>query len=483
MVGHILMRRLPACSFLGFALPAFVGLGLLARAQGPPAGDVARTYETLCANCHGATLAGGQGPSLVDTTWVHGDTDADLTRVIRDGVPTTPMASFRAALTDQQIRALVIYIREAQERVRSGSLATSPRPLPDRVESQRHAFRVETVADGLETPWGIEFLPGGDLLVSERPGRLRVIRDGQVQRPIAGVPQVWARQDGGLMDIAVHPRFAENGWVYLAFSESGGDTPGASSTRLVRGRLRDGSLVDQQTLFQPAPALYWNNNTHFGARLLFDDEGYLFFSIGDRGHMADAQDLGSPYGKLHRIRDDGAVPADNPFVGRAGAVQSVWSYGHRNQQGLALEPGTRSLWATEHGPRGGDELNRVEKAKNYGWPVVTFGMNDNGTPITDQTAQSGMEPPVVYWTPSIAVCGITFYAGDRFEQWRGDLLVTALAGQQLRRVEIRRGQVTRQEVLLRGYGRIRDVAVGPDGLVYLAMNDPGRIVRLSPVEP
>jgi aldose sugar dehydrogenase len=467
---------------IGSALVSVIATSVLAGGQAPPPGDVSTVFDTLCSNCHGTTMAGGQGPSLVDAQWIHGETDADITRVIRDGVPTTPMASFRAALSDQQIRALVIYIREAQERARSGSLAAVPRALPERVDSERHRFRVETVADGLDTPWGLEFLPGGDLLVSERPGRLRVIRNGRLQPPVAGVPAVWAQQEGGLMDIAVHPQFARNGWVYLALSEPGGDVAGASSTRIVRGRLRDDALVDQQTIFQPPPALYWKNNTHFGARLLFDDAGFLFFSIGDRGHMADAQDLGSPYGKLHRVHDDGRVPADNPFVGRSGAVPSIWSYGHRNQQGLALEPGSRTLWATEHGPRGGDELNTVEKAKNYGWPVITYGMNDNGTPITDRTAQAGMEQPMVHWTPSIAVCAIAFYTGDRFPRWQHDLLVTALGGQQVRRLEIRDGRVTHQEVLLRGYGRVRDVVVGPDGLVYLAMNDPGRIVRLVPDE-
>jgi glucose/arabinose dehydrogenase len=477
------MRRAAECLLLVTTLAAFVLVGTRPSAQGPPPGEVGKVYESLCANCHGANLAGGQGPSLVDATWIHGDSDGDLARVIRDGVPTTPMASFRASLTDQQIRALVIYIRETQERARAGSAPRS-RTLPNRVTSEQQAFRVDTVADDLDTPWGIEFLPDGDMLVSERPGRLRIVgRNGKVQPPVSGLPPVWVRQDGGLMDIALHPRFSENRWVYLAFSEPGDTEPGASSTRIVRGRLRDGALTEQQTIFKPSRGLYWNNNTHFGARLLFDDQGFFYFSIGDRGHMGDAQDLGSPYGKLHRVADDGKVPADNPFVGRSGAVASIWSYGHRNQQGLAVQPGSRTLWATEHGPRGGDELNRIEKGVNYGWPVVTFGMNDNGTPITDRTSQDGMQSPVVHWTPSIAVCGIAFVTGDRFTAWRGDLLVTALGGQQLRRLEIRDGRVTHQEVLIRGYGRIRDVAIGPDGLVYLAMNDPGRIVRLTPVEP
>jgi glucose/arabinose dehydrogenase len=236
------------------------------------------------------------------------------------------------------------------------------------------------------------------------------------------------------------------------------------------------------TIFRPAASLYWNNNAHYGSRFLFDGEGYLFFSIGDRGHMADAQDLASPYGKLHRVHDDGRVPSDNPFVGRATAVASIWSYGHRNQQGLAIDPRNGDLYATEHGPRGGDELNRVHKGDNYGWPLITYGMNDNGTPLTDRTEQEGLQQPVVYWTPSIAVSAIAFYTGNRFSRWTNDLFLAALGGQQLRRLEIRDGRVTHQEMLLRGHGRVRDVRVGPDGLIYVAFNNPGRIVRLSPAD-
>jgi glucose/arabinose dehydrogenase len=481
MIALPLMRIAIPLLALGGAL-VVATLGLPHRdvaAQAPP--NVATLYTSLCASCHGPTMQGGQGPSLVDGEWKHGDSDADITRVIRDGVPTTPMAPFRTALSDLQIRALVIHIREAQERARLGTLPPSALPLPARVVSERHAFRIETVADGLDTPWGMEFLPDGGLLVSERPGRLRIIRNGQVQPAIRGLPPVWVQQDGGLLDIAVHPRFAENGWVYLAFSETGPEA-GSSSTRIVRGTLRQGALVEQVTIFRPPPAMYWINNSHFGARFLFNREGYLFFSIGDRGHMTDAQDLASPYGKLHRVHDDGRAPADNPFVGRSDAVASIWSYGHRNQQGLAIDPRDGGLWATEHGPRGGDELNLVHRARNYGWPIITYGMNDNGTPITDRTEQTGLEQPVVHWTPSIAVSAIAFYAGTPFPQWTANLLVTALGGQQLRRLEISDGRVTHQELLLRGHGRVRDVAIGPDGFVYVALNAPDRIVRLVPAE-
>ena len=479
MFGRTPMRVLYPLLVVGAGLVVVLLLSPTGRAQGPAPGSAAALYGTLCANCHGPTLQGGQGPSLVDDVWTHGATDVDLARVIRDGVAGTPMVAFRGALSEEQIRALVIHVREVETRARAGALPKGPPPFPPRFASEVHGFRVETVADGLDTPWGIEFLPDGQLLVTERPGRLRVVRDGVPQPPIGGLPPIWVQQDGGLLDVALHPRFADNQLLYLAFSEPGG-SPGASSTRIVRGRLQDGQLVDQRTMFQPRADLYWANNTHFGARLLFDATGALLFSIGDRGHMRDAQDLASPYGKLHRVLDDGRVPSDNPFVGRDGAVDSIWTYGHRNQQGLAFDPRDGRLWATEHGPRGGDELNLVQKARNYGWPLITHGMNDNGTPITAETARDGLESPVVHWTPSIAVSAIAFYAGDRFPRWRHHLLLTALNGQQLRRLEIVDGRVVHQEVLFRGYGRVRDVAIGPDGLVYLAMNDPGRIVRLVP---
>ncbi|HTV00630.1 MAG TPA: PQQ-dependent sugar dehydrogenase [Luteitalea sp.] len=473
--------RVVTSALVGGACLALAGVALIAHAQPATPTGVAATYATACANCHGPSLQGGQGPSLVDDENKHGDSDEAIARVIADGVPNTPMMGFKATMSPQQIRALVIYIREGQARARTGRLPAGPPPFPERFTSERHAFRAEVIASGLDTPWGLEFLPDGALLVSERPGRLRTIRKGVVSSPIGGVPTVWHQQDGGLLDIAIHPRFAENGWVYLAYTETGNE-PRSSSTRIIRGTLLDGVLVDQRTIFKPAPDLYWDNNSHYGARLLFDRDERLFFSIGDRGHMRDSQDLASPYGKLHRVTADGDAPSDNPFAGRKDATRSIWSYGHRNQQGLAVDPRTGRLWATEHGPRGGDELNLIAKGRNYGWPDVTFGMNDNGTPITDRVAGEGLESPVTHWTPSIAVCGIAFYNGRRFPGWDGDLLVTALAGQQLRRLTIRDDKVTQQEVLLRGFGRVRDVRVGTDGLVYLALNDPGRIVRLVPVE-
>ena len=336
------------------------------------------------------------------------------------------------------------------------------------------------VADGLDTPWGLAFLPDGRMIVTERPGRLRFITPGQPPgEAVTGLPRVWAQQDGGLMDVALHPDFAKNGWIYLSYADPG-LKKGASMTAIVRGRVRGSNWVDQETLYKAPPELYWDDNTHFGSRFLFDREGHLFYSIGDRGHQDDAQDLSLPNGKIHRIHDDGRIPKDNPFVGRAGALPSIWTYGNRNPQGLAWHPVTGELWSSEHGPRGGDELNRIEPGRNYGWPVITYGMNYDGTPITDKTAQEGMEQPVMQWTPSIAVCAIQFYTGGRFPGWKNDLFVTALAHQELRRLVIEGNKVVHQEVLFKDLGRVRDVVNGPDGTLYVVLNDPGRIVRMVP---
>jgi aldose sugar dehydrogenase len=347
------------------------------------------------------------------------------------------------------------------------------------VRSERHAFKLETVVEGLETPWSVAFLPDGRMLVTEKPGRLRVVEKGRLQpRPIQGTPEVWARGQGGLLDVAVHPDYARNGWIYLSYSDPGEN--GSAMTAIVRGRLREGRFVEQQTIFRAPAGLYRTGGVHFGCRLVFDGKGYLFFSIGERGHKEDAQDLSRPNGKVHRLHDDGRVPEDNPFVGREGALPGIWSYGNRNPQGLARHPETGALWESEHGPRGGDELNLLQPGRNYGWPLITHGMNYDGTPMTDRTAQEGLEQPVLHWTPSIAVSAIDFYTGNRFPQWKNHLFVGALAWQELRRLVIEDGRVVHQEVLFKDVGRVRDVVSGPDGSLYVVFNGPDRVARLVP---
>ena len=449
----------------------------------PPRRDIGKFYAQNCAACHGKEMQGGLAPSLLDDQWSHGSTDADLARVIAKGIEDS-MPGYSDELSDAEVRAMVIYIRERRAGF-SPNRETKPQPI-DAVRTEQHAYRVETVADRLATPWGLAFLPDGRLLITEKNGRLRVVgADGQLlPEPIRGTPAVRNAGQGGLLDVAVHPRHAENGWIYLAYSDPATrDGQDVSLTVLVRGRIRDGAWVDQETIWR-APLSFYRpgGGVHYGCRIVFDRDGYLYFSHGERGRQDDAQDLTKPNGKVHRLHDDGRIPDDNPFVRTPGAFPSIWTYGNRNPQGLAFDPRTGALWETEHGPRGGDELNVLRRGANYGWPVITYGMNYNGTPITGATAKDGLEQPVIYWTPSIAVCGIDFYTGDKFPAWKNNLLVTALAQQEVRRVVIEDGRVTHQEVIVKDIGRVRDVQTGPDGTIYVALNQPDRVVRLVPVE-
>ena len=357
---------------------------------------------------------------------------------------------------------------------------------PERVyDTEQAAFRAEDFAEGFRVPWGMAFLPDGRLLVTERPGTIRIVStDGAVSEPLDGVPEVQASGQGGLLDIALHPDYAENGWIYLTYSDParrwGNDV---AFTALSRARLDGDRLVDHEVLYEAPRSAYSSRGQHFGSRIVFDDAGHVFFGIGDRGQRDEAQDLGVPNGKIHRLHDDGRIPDDNPFVDTRGALASIWSYGHRNPQGMVAHPVTGDLWEAEHGPRGGDELNHVRKGLNYGWPVITYGINYNGTKITDLTEKEGMEQPATHWTPSIALCGIDFYTGDLFPGWKNDLFVTSLKFGQLHRVEIEGDAVVGREIVYEPGTRMRDVETGPDGFLYIAVEGtPGKIVRLRPAE-
>jgi len=481
---------------------SFIGLMVVTLAQQkppavPPPGpskvqkgrDVSKIYTDLCASCHGPSLEGAVGSSLIDDVWKFGGDDASLAKSIRLGHPAAGMPPMGAAVTAQEIRGLIIYIREQGAKALR-ERTTFAKPAGDvTVKSEHHGFKLETVIDGLTAPWGLDFLPDGRLLVTEKDGRLRIVEHGKtLPDPVADVPAVWARGQGGLLDVAVHPDYAQNGFIYLSYSDPG--EKDSAMTAVVRGKLRDGRFVDQETLFKAPAELYRTGNVHFGSRFVFDGKGHLFFSIGERGQKDDAQDLKRPNGKVHRINEDGSVPKDNPFVKKPGVFPTIWSYGNRNPQGLAQHPVTGELWAVEHGPRGGDELNVIRPGRNYGWPVITYGMNYDGTPMTNLTAKAGMEQPSAYWVPSIAVGSIAFYTGDKFPRWKNNLLLGALAQQEVRRLVIDGHKVTHQEVLFKGVGRIRDLVVGPDGYVYVALNMPGapgqpktgndRIARLVP---
>jgi glucose/arabinose dehydrogenase len=454
--------------------------GLTAQPSQRPRDPAAETYRNICASCHGTTLAGGRAPTLLDETWRFGGDDASVTQSILEGRPGTEMAPFKSALTADEVKALVVYIRNEAGRAKT-SAARAQSPVGQTIRSERETFRFEVVADGLATPWGLAFLPDGRLLITERPGALRILDRGKLSPPVAGMPEVWTEQDGGLFDVAIAPDFARTGWIYISYAEPGANR--TSMTAIVRGRIRDGRWIDQQTLYRAtAPELFSTQNSHYGSRFLFDREGHVFYSIGDRGHENDAQDLSKPAGKIHRINLDGTTPRDNPFVGRAGAVETIWSYGHRNPQGLAFHPVTGAMWETEHGPSGGDELNRIEKGHNYGWPLVTSGRMFPPRPADAPPVDTrGLDAPITAWSPSIAPSGIAFYTGARFPAWKNSLFVTGLAGEALRRLEVDGDRVVHEEIVFKGFGRVRHIVTGPDGLLYVALNVPG--VRLPDVTP
>jgi glucose/arabinose dehydrogenase len=451
---------------------------LLAQIQRP--GKINETYALHCASCHGANLEGGQAPSMLDDVWVNGGDDESLARSIRLGFPDQGMPAWSASLPEEDIRAMVIFIREQRAKAKRTPL---PKPAESlAVNSQFHRYQLNTWVDGLDEPWSLAFLPDGQAVLTEKRGRLVMIENGHVARqPIKGMPDVDSRGQAGLFDVVPHPDYARNGWLYLAYSHPQDNAAGksVSLTRIIRGKLRDGALVDQQTIFEAPVDLYpASGGVHFGGRIAFDRDGYLFFTIGERGRKENAQDRALPMGKILRLHDDGRVPSDNPFVSGPPAGRGIWSYGHRNPQGLAFHPVTGALYDVEHGPRGGDEINLVQRGRNYGWPVITYGMNYNGTPITDLTAKEGMEQPLHYWVPSIAPCGMNFYTGDLFPKWKNHLLVASLAAEQLHRLEIKPDGIHAEEVLFKGLGRIRHVVTGPDGAIYVLL--PKRIARITP---
>lgn len=347
------------------------------------------------------------------------------------------------------------------------------------IKSEEHSFRVVKLVEGLDHPWSLAFLPDGRMLVTERPGRLRTVTNGKLDpQPVTGLPEVIAEGQGGLFDIVPHPRFSENSLVYFAYNGRG---PGGTGTELARGRLVGQRLENVQRLFAQDPKGRGGN--HFGGRIVFDRAGYVYLTLGERGDRDRAQRPNDHAGSVIRLHDDGRVPADNPFVGKAGWKPEKFDLGHRNQQGAALDPKTGLLWTHEHGPQGGDEVNVIRPGLNHGWPVITYGVNYViGTKIGEGTHKKGMTQPLYYWVPSIAPSGMAFYEGDRFPRWKGDLFVGALKDQMLVRLRLDGEKVVKEERMLKGMlGRIRDVRAGPDGFIYLLTDEnPGVLARLEP---
>ncbi|MBT3601526.1 MAG: c-type cytochrome [Candidatus Latescibacteria bacterium] len=447
-------------------------------AQDMPEGQ--RLYTQFCGQCHGAQLQGGSAKGFTSGIWNHGN--GNQFRNIKHGITQEGMPAFENMLTDEQIRDIVKFIKAEEKKAQP-----DPLPLPDQLLSLDYEIAVDVFAEGLQIPWAIDFINPNQALITERPGRLRIVKDGKLlPEPVSGTPKVLHSGQGGLLDVAIDPNYAQNGWIYLAYSHNfreanEGERRPPAMTRVVRGHIKDNAWVDEQMLFKAPQETYRTSGSHFGCRIVFDPQGYLYFSIGDRGASKQAQDLSRPNGKIHRIYPDGKIPTDNPFYNTEGAMKTIYSYGHRNPQGLAVHPVTGRVWDTEHGPMGGDEVNLIGKGKNYGWPVITYGLNYNGTIVTDIVRKEGMEQPNYYWKPSIAVCGLDFYRGDLFPKWKNQLLAGGLRYEVVSLLNVESDRIMHEEVIVKNLGRVRDVSTGPDGAIYVVLNSPGTVIRLSPI--
>lgn len=442
----------------------------------------AAVYKQYCAGCHGGQLQGGGATALIKKDWKHGSDRASILRTIRNGVPATEMIKWSGVLPDKDIEAVADYIVKAQRSPRI--VAKEKKPLV--VKTKLYTLRIqELITKGIKDPYGIEFINAHRALMTGKRGELYWIVGGKLDNhPIKGLPWTYAYDNyGGFMDLALDPDYAHTGWIYLSYSYNSlhnpdKNTPGMTS--IVRGRIKNYQWQDQQVLFQVPDSLQVGNGTRWGSRLLFDKAGYLYFTIGDMDHKEDAQNLGKANAKIYRINRDGSIPQDNPFYGQENRLQAIYTYGNRNAQGLAQHPETGLIYAAEHGPKGGDELNIIKNGGNYGWPLITYGIDYDGSIISKDTAMAGMEQPITYWTPSIAVCAIDFVKGPLFPAWKNNLIVTALMYEEVRRLVIDKDHVQEQEILLKGYGRVRDVKAGPDGALYVITNSPDALLRITP---
>lgn len=343
-------------------------------------------------------------------------------------------------------------------------------------DSANFSFTAQHLYDSLQNPWGMAWLPDGRLLVTEKAGEILVFRDDKYTgQKLSGVPRVMSEGQGGLLDIKIHPDYAQNGWIYISYSKP---VKGGSTTTIARFKLDGNNITGLQELYEAKP--YVSADYHFGSRIIFDKDNYMFFSSGERGTMEKVWDLNNDHGKIHRLHDDGKVPADNPYVNQKGARPSIWSYGHRNPQSLIYDRENNRIWEIEHGPKGGDELNLIEKTKNYGWPKTSYGINYDGTILTDKKEMPGVTNPVHYWVPSIAPCGATLVTSDKYPEWKGNILVGALALKHIARVQLNGTKYVREEKLLQDTARFRDVEQSPDGYIYAVTEGPGMLLKLVP---
>jgi glucose/arabinose dehydrogenase len=435
----------------------------------------ALNYRNHCGGCHGQNFG-----SFVERNWKYGKTPEAVLKSIKTGYTKNGMPAYDATFSDEDLNDLTNYILSEIEGKTKKMLEANNPNLSGLIKSDDLSFRLETITDKIPgIPWAIEQLPNEELLVTELSGKLFLIRKNKDLVEITGVPKVVNEGQGGLLDVVVHPNFKDNSFIYLSYVIANPNNASEKTTAVARAKLSGNKLTQVEKIFTAFP--YLSTNRHFGSRLLFDRKGYLYVSVGDRGHRDKyPQKLDNSLGKIHRIQDDGKIPDNSPTYNIQGDISSVFAYGIRNPQGLTLHPITGEIWEGEHGPKGGDEINILKSEKNYGWPVISYGLDYDGTSITNITKKDGLEQPVYYWTPSIAPCGMTFVSGDFYGKWENDLFVSSLKFEYLHRLKMNGNVVVGHEKLLNKIGRIRDVHRGTDGYIYIAVQGPGRIIRLVP---
>ncbi|MEM6316520.1 MAG: PQQ-dependent sugar dehydrogenase [Bacteroidota bacterium] len=430
-------------------------------------------YKENCTNCHLPQMS-----AFAERDWKHGKSWNEVHKSIKYAHQFMEGAGFVGQLPDSAYTKLADYVLVSIESNRMEEMGVEP-DYEGIIETEKLTFTLDTIAKGIEVPWGMAQLPNGDFLITDRTGKFYRQSEGKDKVLIEGTPAVRAVGQGGLLDVAVHPDFDNNQTIYLSYSKPKGDKE--ATTALLMAQLVDDKLVNQKEILEALP--YSTRPYHYGSRIVFDNGGHLFVTVGDRNHRDDnPQDLSRSPGKIHRLNLDGSIPEDNPFVGQADAIASIWSYGHRNPQGLVYDSEKDIMWETEHAPRGGDEINIVQKGLNYGWPVISYGINYNGTVFTNETAKDGMEQPVFYYLPSTGTCGLTLVTGDKYPAWKGNLLAGSLRFRYLSRLEIADNKVVGEERLLENIGRLRSVIMGNDGYIYIGVEAPGYVFRLKPKE-
>ncbi len=439
-------------------------------------GNAKVNYANYCAGCHGEYMK-----SFADQQYSRNRKKEDLTKAIKVGYPDQGMPSFETTFSNEEIGNLVGYIWNAMNDVATYDFAKEEFNPSDTFQSERMIYTLETVLDGLEHPWAMAFLPNDDMLITDRIGALYRLTATKQLQAIANVPDVVAKGQGGLMEVTLHPDFANNRIIYLTYSKQkklGGKE--LATTAVHKAKLDGNRLVEGEDIFVALP--YSTTRHHYGSRIQFDKAGYLFVSVGDRGNRnRNPQYLDNHCGKIHRLNDDGSIPDDNPFVNEKDAMPTIYSYGHRNPQGVVMDPATGKIWEHEHGPRGGDEINLIEPGVNYGWPTISYGINYNGTSFTHKTQMEDMAQPKIYWVPSIAPCGMTFVTGDRYKPWKGHILTGSLRFKYVNLTTIENDKVTGEEKLLPNVGRVRALEMGNDDYIYVAVESPGAIYKIVPI--